>query len=187
MVPHWPASKLRLLWLGVVAWNLGIATLLFVGLPPSPSEPGHVLVSWLWALFPVFFVGMWLLISFLLSAIGGWSTLANHYVARSRVPGRHFYFRSAQLGAGVGYGACLTLGTGPAGLYLAVLPLFRMAHPPLLIPWSDITARETKSWFSTTVELRFTKAPMASVRISRQLAEALFAASGVHILVQPAA
>lgn len=186
MVPRWPAAKLRLYWLAVVAWNLGIATLLFLGLP-SPSEPSQIQMSWLWALFPVFFVGMWLIISVILSAIGGWSTLANHYAAHSGFAGRRFYFRSAQLGAGVGYSACLTLGTDPAGLYLAVLPLFRMAHPPLLIPWSEITARETKSWFSATVELRFTRVPMVSVRISRPLAEALFAASGARILVQPAA
>lgn len=186
MVPRWGAAKLRLFWLGVVAWNVGIATLLFVGFP-SPTEPSQGPTSWLWALFPVFFVGMWLLISFILSTTGGWSTLANHYAARSGVAGRRFYFRSAQLGAGVSYGACLTLGTSPAGLYMAVVPLFRMAHPPLLIPWPDITARETKSWFSATVELRFAKVPMVSVRISRQLADALFAASGEHILVQPAA
>lgn len=186
MVPRWPAAKLRFFWLAVVVWHLGIATLLFVGLPSS-TEPSQVQSSRLWALFPVFFVGMWLLISFLLSTIGGWSTLADHYAAHPGVGGRRFYFRSAQLGAGVGYSACLTLGTGPAGLYLAVLPLFRMAHPPLLIPWSDITARETKSWFSATVELRFAQVPTVSVRISRHLADALFAASGAHILVQPAA
>ena len=37
------------------------------------------------------------------------------------------------------YNGVLTVGVNPAGLYLAVMPLFRPGHPPLFIPWPDVT------------------------------------------------
>ena len=189
MVPQWPASKLRVFWLALVAWNVAIATMLFLGFPGVPTEQGESSPqsSCLWVLFPVFFVAMWLFVSFLLSAMGGWRALAEHYTAQSPFQGKRFRFRSAQLGGYVNYGGCLTLGAGPHGLYLAVLPFFRMAHPSLVIPWGDISAREARSWLFAAIELQFAKAPGASVRLSRGLAQALFDASGTQVLVQPAA
>lgn len=189
MVPPWPASKLRIFWLGAVAWSVAVATLLFLGFPGAPTGPGRTSSqgSWLWALFPVLFVGMWLLVSFLLAAIGGWRELAAQYLAKSPFSGTRFHFRSAQLGGYVNYGGCLTLAAGPDGLYLAVLPFFRVGHPPLLIPWSDITAREARSWLFAAIDLQFARVPGASVRLSRRLAQALFDASGTQVLVQPAA
>jgi hypothetical protein len=37
-----------------------------------------------------------------------------------------------------GYGNCLTVGASPDGFYLAISPLFRFRHPPLLIPWTEV-------------------------------------------------
>jgi hypothetical protein len=187
MMPQWSADKLRRLWLGIIAWNVAIAAFLLLGFRGKLTQPGELPdePSSLWTLFPVFFVGMWLVASFLLSAVGGWQTLALHYRAQSQFSGRRFHFRSAQFGGYVNYGGCLTFGAGPAGLYLAVLPLFRMAHPPLIIPWSDITARDARSGFFSAVELEFAKVPGASVRLSRRLAQSLFDASGIQALVHP--
>ena len=188
MVPQWPASKLKLFWLGLVAWNVAIAMFLFLGFPGESPKPGGLSPesSWMWALFPFFFVAMWLGVTFLLSAMGGWRKLAEHYSTSGGFTGKRFRFRSAQLGGYVNYGGCLTLGSDSQGLYLAVLPFFRMAHPPLLIPWNDIGAREARSWFFPAIELEFTKAPAASVRLPRRLAEALFRESGTQVLVRPA-
>lgn len=188
MVPPWPAAKIRIFWLALVAWNVAIATLLFLGFPGEWTESGRSpgQASWLWALFPVFFVGMWLFVSFLVSAMSGWRALADPYLAKSPFSGRRFRLRSAQFGGYVNYGGCLTLGSGPTGLYLAVLAPFRMGHPPLLVPWSDIAAREARSWFFPAVELRFARVPGASIRLSRRLARALFEASGTQVPVQPA-
>jgi hypothetical protein len=38
----------------------------------------------------------------------------------------------------VSYNNCLTIGVTDEGLYLAVFPLFRPGHPPLLIDWSAL-------------------------------------------------
>jgi hypothetical protein len=36
----------------------------------------------------------------------------------------------------------LRIGFLPQGLFLAVPPIFRFAHPPLLIPWKDIEVND---------------------------------------------
>ena len=140
---------------------------------------------WYWELFPVFFVGMWLLISVLLAALGGWHTLAQYYSSPSPFLGKRLRFRSAQFKGYVNYGGCLTLGSSPAGFYIAVLPLFRLGHPSLLIPWSDVTAHEARSWLFSSVDINFMKAPGTSIRLPRRLAQALFDASGSQVPIQP--
>jgi len=185
MVPQWPAHKLRLLWIGLVAWNVSIATLLFLGFPRGSTGPRESdSTPWFSVFFPVFFVAGWLLVSFLLAALGGWESLAKHYATSAPFTGRCFRFRSAQFGSHVNYGGCLTFGSATWGLYLAVLPLFRVGHPPLLIPWSDVSAREARTWFSAAVELSLAKVPGLSIRIARRLAEALFRESGNQIIIQ---
>ena len=59
------------------------------------------------------------------------------------------------LGSGlfpVNYGNCLFVTVGHLGLALSVLFMFRILHPPLLIPWSAIEAvRPEKFWFMTRI------------------------------------
>ncbi len=182
MVPRWSAAKLRVFWVGVIAWNASLGFLLLQGFPERHPEPSE----WMPALFPVFFVGMWVGVCSLLSEMGGWRTLARHYGASSPFPGKRFRFRSARLG-GVNYNSCLTFEAGPAGLHISVLAPFRVGHPPLLVPWSDITAREEKSWLSAFVVLAFARAPGTQLRLSVGLARALLDAGGATaIVVQPA-
>jgi hypothetical protein len=61
---------------------------------------------------------------------------------------------------------------------------FRFAHPALLIPWGDITAQETRSWFVAAVELRFARAPTTSVRLRANLARELLEASQGRVRVR---
>lgn len=189
MVPPWSARSLRFAWAGAVAWNVVIGAILFSGILWSNSHtaPGSSSTSWLWMLFPVFFVAMWLLVTFLLSAIGGWRSLASKYAATAPFAGKKFRFRSAQFGGFVNYGSCLTLGSSPAGVYLAVLPFFRFAHPPLLIPWNELATQNSRNWFFSSVEFQPKGAPGVSFRLSLRLAEALFTAAGPEISLARAA
>ena len=76
LVPQWPASKLRWLWLGLVAWNVTIA-LVFIWSPTSGgTAPVPLPVEWMPVLFPFLFVALWCLMGFLLAWIGGWSSSA---------------------------------------------------------------------------------------------------------------
>lgn|GEM_PF-582471 len=188
-IPPWSAAKLRMFWLGAVAWNVAGFTLFWLGFPGGRPKQGQAPAqgSWPWPLFLVFFATMWCVICFMLSAMGGWRVLAGHYASTLPFSGTRFRFRSAQFGGLASYGSCLTLGAGPSGLYLAILLPFRPGHPPLLIPWADITAREARSWLSAVIEFEFAKAPGVSVRLSRHLAQNLIDASGTRLEVQPAA
>jgi hypothetical protein len=46
------------------------------------------------------------------------------------------------------YGGCLTVGSDAAGLYLAVMFLFRVGHPPLFIPWDERTISRKRDLLS---------------------------------------
>jgi hypothetical protein len=87
--------------------------------------------------FPVF----WCFIVFLISRIGGWGRLAKRYSAGDRQPSGE----SQRLGSGlVGasrYRGVLTIHQNDDGFFLEVSPLFRIGHPRLFIPWSEISER----------------------------------------------
>ena len=170
-VPQWPAPKLRWFWLGLVVWNVAIGALIWNS-TPGRVVPPSLPAEWAQVLFPLLFVVLWCFVSVLLAWIGGWGVLARHYPARRGFDGRRFSFRSARLG-GVSYSGCLTLTVGAEGVSVAVLPMFRAGHPPLFIPWGDVTASAGRTWIFRWVELGFAQCPGPTFRISRRLAEAL--------------
>ncbi|MBT9290283.1 hypothetical protein [Prosthecodimorpha staleyi] len=97
-------------------------------------------------LFPLALVGMFAGISKLLAAIGGWGRVAERYRARAPVSGRRFSMQSGQMGL-VNYRNTLTITVTPEGLHIAILPLFRIGHPPLLIPWTAMRNGRRKRLF----------------------------------------
>lgn len=183
MVPQLSAHKIRYFAVGLVVWNL-----IFIGFflyikgslfPVIPEQVLPELPDWFWKkLFPVYFIALWVVVGYLISIMGGWSTLAKHYSVKSPFTGEYFRLRSGQLGSLANYGGCLTLGANSGGLYLAVLFIFRTGHPPLFIPWEDITPQHKKKWLFSLVELQFSKSPGNSLSISKGLAEKLANASG---------
>lgn len=87
--------------------------------------------------FPLFFAGMWVGISALISRGSGWSRLVARYPAPAEPEGERILWTSAQLG-GVSFRSCLNMTLGASGLYLVPSRLFRLFMPPMLVPWSDI-------------------------------------------------
>ena len=92
----------------------------------------------LWIIIPCYALALWLLVSAVISYIGGWTTLAKRFRLRVPFVGERWTGRSGQMRWIAGYGNCLTVGCNPHGLYLAMMPLFRFRHPPLLIPWEEV-------------------------------------------------
>ena len=119
----------------------------------------------------------WALICAGLSHFAGWRSLARHYRASTPFRGRRFHFSSAQFGGWVGYNGSFATGADHTGLFVAVWPIFRICHPPLLVPWSEIQASVEKRWWLTVVNLTFARVPSARVRISFRLAKRLVAES----------
>jgi hypothetical protein len=121
-------------------------------------------------LFPIFFIGMWIVVSFLLAVIGGWSRLAGYYQSQAEFTGKKWHFQSGRLGL-TSYRNCLIIGSNYDGLFLAVFPLFRVGHPPLLIPWSDIATAEHNGWLFTYLDFTFAQAPSIKLRVLRKVGD----------------
>lgn len=125
--------------------------------------------------FPV----LWCGVICLISRIGGWSNLAQHYALQGNFSGTLFRFQSGKLGSMGSYGNCLTFGANEDGLYLVPFFLFRPGHHPLLIPWSDIKVKETRTFLAfRQARLLTRQVPYTPITISVQLAEKLFRAAG---------
>ena len=90
--------------------------------------------------FVVFFVVLWSFVCLVLSVIGGWSRLTKHYRATLAPEGKDHRFVFGMVGM-ASYRGTLNVRTAPQGLYLTVMPIFQIGHPPLFIPWSHIHAK----------------------------------------------
>ena len=153
-----------------------IAAIILASRNQGPPPPW-----WLFVLLPI---GIWILVAFLISRVGGWSRLAESYRTDQPFSGQLIRFQAAQLHRSTNYNGCLNFGGDPAGLYMAPMALFRAFHPPLLIPWEEITARPiTLLKFWNFVELRFQRAPDVPVKIKQALAEKLVQASGRRLQI----
>jgi hypothetical protein len=125
-------------------------------------------------LWPALFVAfIWILVSFIISRVGGWSLLAKVYLAQgsNTLDGESWRFQSIQMRWATNYGNCVTVRAIPLGLGFSVLFLFRIGHPPLLIPWSDITVHRVKRsrFFPSWIEFRFRLDPSIPIRVSNKL------------------
>lgn len=103
--------------------------------------------SALWFIFPAYFLTLWLLVSTVISFIGGWTTLAKRFRLNKPFDGQRWKGQSGQMRWLAGYGNCLTVGSSPEGLYLATMPLFRFRHPPLLVPWNQVSVSRRRILF----------------------------------------
>ena len=127
-----------------------------------------------WLVPVVLFPLLWTAIVFGLAHAGGWARLAREYRHWDPPEGDRWFGQSAAFGW-VSYNQCLIVGAGSRGLRFSVFFPFRVEHPPLLIPWNEITATPGKRLFIEHVDLRFRRAPEIRVRISQRLASAMYA------------
>jgi hypothetical protein len=125
------------------------------------------------AIFPVYFVTLWLLVGATISFGGGWFSLAKVY--RTRVPfnGAKLRMQSGRMRWLANYNNVLTLGVSPQGLYLASMFLFRFMHPPLLVPWGEVKVRSNKGWGFEYVTFTMGRELAIPLRIRGKLAAKL--------------
>lgn len=132
------------------------------------------------ALFLPLFVALWCAICVALSFMGGWHTLAQHYRATQPFSGRRWYLRSASMSP-ANYGGVLTFGANTEGLFISVLLPFRLGHPPLFIPWSEIESTEQyRQLFFPMVRFHFKESPFVSLGVSKRLAQAIVSEAHGH-------
>lgn len=123
--------------------------------------------------WPVVLVpGGWISVCWIISRISGWVILAKAYPAQdsSTLDGETWRFQSIQMRWATNYGNCVTFRANPTGLGLSALWLLRFGHPPLFIPWPDISIQRIRRgrFFPSLVEFRFRSEPSVPVRISNK-------------------
>src|SRR3990172_3408786 len=131
---------------------------------------------------PIFYlVLLWAAISYLLSRISGWGQLAQVYRFNLPFDGKRWRMQNASMRWGTNYGYCINVGVNLSGLYLSPVFLFRIGHPPLFVPWSDITFKQEKELFvGQVVRLVFSCKSYIPFRIRRTLADKIRRAYGTE-------
>jgi hypothetical protein len=73
----------------------------------------------------------------------------------------------------IGYGNVIRLTAAEDALYLSILLLFRIGHPPLRIPWQDVQFGRSKFLWQQYVVLTLGKQERIPMRISERMARKL--------------
>jgi len=89
-------------------------------------------------------VGFTVLLAVVIAHLSGWASLAERYRCLEPFPESSWKLQSGQFRWYLNYNNCLTVGADPRGLFLWIFPLFRAAHPPLFIPWNEISISRQK-------------------------------------------
>lgn len=114
----------------------------------------------------IVFVAFWFFASYISSLVSGWQRLAAKYRAASKpLLGKTWSGQYGMVGLAT-YRGVLNIGISPAGLFLSVMPLFRVGHPDLLIPWQDIArAGERQFLFISLTNLDVGKPRLATLQL----------------------
>ena len=141
--------------------------------------------EWFWpgVLLAVFIAG-WAGFSYLISYMSGWRYLAQAYRTRQPFLGGRLRPWAASMRWGVNYNGLLALGADSQGMHVSVFFVFRIAHPPLFIPWTEISATPMRTWWFKMVRMEFEKYPSTYLLIPLKLVERLSQASGLQFQVE---
>jgi hypothetical protein len=117
-------------------------------------------------------VCVWFAICIVAAWVGGWARLAQSYRAAYRPEGRKFRMQSVGFDW-ANYGNCVTILVSRDGLYLAVWPLFRFSHPPLLLPWSALQVLAVHDrWWRRDVTVAVGTPPLVRLRLPLHVVDA---------------
>ena|SRR5690606_17034734 len=102
--------------------------------------------------FPIFFVGFFFLVLYILSK-SAWAHLADTYRYDRDFRGKKVGITSVRIN-GVSYNNCILLRFNHEGFYLRPVFVFRIFHPGVMIPWTEVqTVRDKKILFVKLKEL----------------------------------
>lgn len=95
--------------------------------------------------FPIFFISLWLFVCWILSHVGGWHRLSQSFTTTEKPDNQCLNLASIRVGF-INYNHCTTLCFSSKGLFISVLRIFRVGHPPLLIPWYELNNPRIKQF-----------------------------------------
>ena len=123
--------------------------------------------------FPFFFVGMWLVVTTVLSRMSGWPELARRFPDRPERPLLQLRFQSGSMGRNVSFGSCLNLAACPSGLRVGLLRIFGPFSRDFFVPWNELNVERTGS----LAKIRFGRDALGMLKVSDLTANRLALAS----------
>ncbi|HEY6250623.1 MAG TPA: hypothetical protein VI685_11735 [Candidatus Angelobacter sp.] len=123
------------------------------------------------------FLFQWLLLN-LIAAASGWKILAQRFSVQQPFSGPQWKWQSARMRFGMGYNNSLKVGANRAGLFIQPVWVILAGHPPLFIPWSEISFGHAAGWMSNYVRLCLGRSEQIPFTIRPSLADRLRAAAG---------
>src|ERR1035441_7482728 len=107
-------------------------------------------------LFLAFLLGVWSLVSIINGLGSGWHALSKRFRAQSKPYGKTksaepFYF-GVYTRFWTDYSGFIRMTSAADALYLSVIFPLRIGHPPLCIPWNEISiSRTNRLWLRLVV------------------------------------
>jgi hypothetical protein len=136
----------------------------------------HFWTIWIYV-YPLFFVTIWCVVCFLISVFSGWKTLARRFRTQVEpygdVKSAGPFFYAVQMRNKANYSSVIRVAVASDALYLSILFLFRVGHPPLAIPWSEIKFSKTTVFWRRYLVLTLGNAEQIPLRISERMAQNL--------------
>lgn len=118
--------------------------------------------------FPI----LWCGVCWLLAQLGGWAALAPRYATHLTPRGTPFRWQDARFGW-VSYNNVLQIDVAREGLFLSLPWLFRLGHPPLLLPWHAIHDVSTQRFlWLRVVRFGVEQPPLARISLPAKVFEA---------------
>jgi len=117
------------------------------------------------AFFPLFFVGLWLIVTTLLGILSGWWRLQARYPRGQESPILTLRQRSGIMGVGVSMSGILSLAACPSGLQIGIWRIFGPFQRPFLVPWNEIRAEPVQRFFQPMAKLSFGKPAVGKLTI----------------------
>jgi len=136
----------------------------------SPDTLSLIAPFALIALFAI----LWSAFGFFTSYISGWLLLSRSFTSGTLPQGDTQtagpFLTRIYLRFWAQYGGVTRLTTVEDGLYLSVVLLFRVGHPPLRIPWNEISVGRTRYMFQRFVVLTLGRRQQIPMRITDSMA-----------------
>ncbi len=132
--------------------------------------------NYLW-LFPIFFVGGWLIVTTLLGSISHWYALMRAFPNREALEVGRLKSQSGSMG-GVGMRGILSISVCQSGLRFGILRVFGPFCRDFFVPWEQLRVERKNGLLGKTTTLRFGEPWVGWLRIPSHLADRLARSSG---------
>lgn len=138
-------------------------------------------------LFAILLGLLWVsVLIWLIGRLTGWHRLAKTFPLTGSPPRTLWRFQTVYLRFGGKYSGVVTVGADTSGLYLALLPVFNIGHPPCSIPWHEMQLEMKRHWsIGEYLEIRFPRVHNVVLMLPAKLAAKIATAVGPRLATQP--